>query len=481
MIMSKHLNQCVGKVAVGSTTRRREAAVLLSPALALVCAACGGRATDVGYDNEAVDQHSEALGRWWRPRPVAHALTGWAALDHSVRQPGPTSGQFLESGPYAGQPVPGYSGLLDNGDGTFLALPDNGFGSKANSADYVLGFYNIAPHFKTTSDGTTNPGAIENHSFTAFSDPNGILNNGVGIDLLVTADFDSYRSGSGHGTSSGIPVDPAIKENRLLTGYDFDVESIARDADGTYWVGEEFGPYLLHFDTNGTLIDEPVPHPVLASPHNPVVLASPGTHTLAASRGFESLSFDHAREYLYPVPESAPVVDALRPVPGDERVLEFYQFDPRTVEYTGVTYKYRKDGEPTDNGIVIGDMTSVGPDKFVLIERDNFGLDAEIKRLYIVDLNVTDADGILKKNLVLDLLDIDDPRDIGGPLVGLDADKFNFPFVSVECVLPLGPKTLGVAIDTNFPATGSDPEVPASTEFISVGFSRPVASLAPRN
>ena len=244
----------------------------------------------------------------------------------------------------------------------------------------------------------------------------GILNNGVGVDLLITADFDSYRSGDGHGTSSGIPVDPSIKEGRLLTGYDFDVESIARDADGTFWIGEEFGPYLLHFDADGTLIDEPVPHPVLVSPHNPVALALPGTHTLGASRGFESLTFDHAGEYLYALPESAPAVDALRPVPGDERVLEFYQFDPR------------KDGSETDNAIVIGDMTSVGPEKFMLIERDNFGLDAELKRLYIVDLNVADAEGVLKKNLVVDLLD----------------------------------------------------KVPASTEFISIAFSRPIASLSPR-
>jgi glycerophosphoryl diester phosphodiesterase len=34
-----------------------------------------------------------------------------------------------------------------------------------------------------------------------------------------------------------------IKVGRWLTGADFDVESIARMEDGTFWVGEEFGPY----------------------------------------------------------------------------------------------------------------------------------------------------------------------------------------------------------------------------------------------
>lgn len=447
---------------------------------AVVATGCGHVESGTPSEGGAVASESQALEALSDALPESR-LTGWAALDHSARTPGPTTGHFITSGPYDDQPIPGWSGLLDNGDGTFLAMPDNGYGSKANSSDYVLGYYIVTTELKRRGDGTTDPGSIVNESFTAFNDENGILANGAGVDLLITADFDSYRSGNGHGTNSGIPVDPSIREGRLLTGYDFDIESIARDPDGSYWVGEEFGPFILHFDPSGTLLDEPVPHPFLKSPQHPAVLASPGTHTQAQSRGFESLAFDHEKRYLYALAEAAPVVDSLRPVPGDERVLELFQFDPLTKQYTGVTYKYRKEGNATGNAIVIGDLTSVGPNKFVLIERDDFGLDAVVKRLYLIDLTVTDADGILEKRLLVDLLDIDDPRDIGGPLVGLPEDKFNFPFVSVECVLPLAPNRLAVAIDTNFPATGRDPAVPASTEIITLTFDRPIASLAPKH
>jgi hypothetical protein len=117
----------------------------------------------------------------------------------------------------------------------------------------------------------------------------------------------------------------------------------------------------------------------------------------------------------------------------------------------------------------------------VLIERDSlFGAAAVVKRLYLVNLGVTDADGILVKRLLIDLLDIDDPKDIGGDLPGLAPAKFNMPFDSIESVLSLGPKTLGVAIDTNFPGEdGRTPGVPDSTEFIKLQFEQPVHSHAP--
>lgn len=420
--------------------------------------------------------------------PASHELVGWAVLPQETRTPGPTSGQFI--GPANGvvppfvdaQPVPGWSGLLAVGDGTFVAMPDNGFGAKGNSADYVLGTYRVRPTFKTAADGTTEPGPVVNEEFVAFHDALGLLRNGAGVDLTITADRATYFRGPGAGTDSGIPVDSAIREGRLLTGYDFDIESIARTADGDFWVGEEFGPYLLHFDADGMLVEEPVPHPFLRSPNAPEVLAGLKTATLGSSRGFESLAFDHQGRLLYAVPEAAPVVDELRPVPGDERVLEIFEFDPGAREYTGRTFMYRKDGTATGNAIVIGDMANVAPDVFVLIERDSlFGPAAVVKRLYLVNLNVTDADGILNKRLLVDLLDIDDPRDIGGDLPGLEPGKFDMPFDSIECVLPLDARTLAVAIDTNFPfEDGRTPGVPDSTEIVQLRFAAAVVSYAPR-
>src|SRR5262245_55569499 len=86
-------------------------------------------------------------------------LSGWAEIPSTYRQPGPVSGQFATGSngvtpPYAGLPIPGFSGMIPaTTPGSYFALPDNGFGAQTNSADFVLGFYRVTPHFKTTGDG----------------------------------------------------------------------------------------------------------------------------------------------------------------------------------------------------------------------------------------------------------------------------------------------------------------------------------------
>ena len=68
--------------------------------------------------------------------------------------------------------------------------------------------------------------------------------------------------------------------------------------DGTFWVGEEFGPYLLHFDANGFLLRPPVRHPVLRAPQNPLnTTASP--LNLPSSRGFEAMTRNGDGSKLY--------------------------------------------------------------------------------------------------------------------------------------------------------------------------------------
>jgi hypothetical protein len=57
--------------------------------------------------------------------------------------------------------------------------------------------------------------------------------------------------------------------DRFLTGADFDIESIRQDYRGDFWVGDEFGPFLLRFDVSGKLLEAPIPLAGVKSPDNP--------------------------------------------------------------------------------------------------------------------------------------------------------------------------------------------------------------------
>ncbi len=243
-------------------------------------------------------------------------LVGRAVLNASTFAAGPTSGQFLAfnndgtvsatvgsnglaipfPGPN-GQPVQGFSAVLAGPKaGTYLVMVDNGFGTKASSADSLLRFYAVEPDFQT---GQVIPVDLQTGArlsgFTAAStfqlnDKNGLLK---GFQTIV-ADLDIYPN-STKTTPGGIAVAAEIKAGRLLTGADFDLESFRKAADGTYWFGEEFGPFLLHTDANGTLLDRPIATPNVAPLNtlygqDPLVLGHRGAsgyrpeHTLESYR-----------------------------------------------------------------------------------------------------------------------------------------------------------------------------------------------------
>ncbi len=413
-------------------------------------------------------------------------LSGWAEIPSTYRHPGPVSGQFTTPNngvtpPYQGQPIPGFSGVIPSTTpGSFIALPDNGYGAQTNSADFVIGFYEITPTFKATGDGTTSRGPVTVHHFTPFSDPNGLL------DATYITDGPVYNRTFYYSTAPQIQVDPSIKAGRWLTGADFDVESIARMDDGTFWVGEEFGPYLLHFDAQGRLLNVPVRHPVLRAPQNPQN-ATLGAANLASSRGFESMTRNSDGSKLYVTTESSINSET------DKRKLLIYEFDTRTRSYTGKTFLYTKDSsdfltgavDNATNVFLTGDMTHVVGDRYIVIERDDFqgppssANPPRQKKLYLFDLNEVDkATGALRKRLLVDLLDIDDPNDIGGPLAEIPANTFNFPLQSVESVTPVDDHTLLVGLDNNYPGgNGRVPGTPDGTELITLHSNVPLRTL----
>jgi hypothetical protein len=345
------------------------------------------------------------------------------------------------------QPIQGFSSILGTSKGDYLAMPDNGFGAKENSPDYVLRVYRIAPDFKTRFGGS---GSIRVKSFITLRDPQ------RKIPFPIVADAAFYPG-------SAIPVDATLRAERWLTGGDFDIESVREDRDGTLWFGDEFGPFLIHTDASGVVLDAPYALPDVRSPQHP--LPGAGTPNLPRSKGFEGMAIDPAGTVLYPMLEGALTTDP------DQRRLIISEFDTIARRYTGRQWFYRLEQAP----FAIGDLTTIEDGLFLVIERDNNqGAAAAFKKIYAVDFGQVDAAGFLVKREVVDLLQIADPHHLGGP----DA-IFRFPFQTIESVMPLGSRTIGVLDDNNYPfSSARTPGAPDPNEFIVIKLDRPIREFA---
>ncbi len=123
----------------------------------------------------------------YAPGPPAGARYG-AVVNPPVKLPTPS------------QPVEGFSAMVaGRRHGEYLAMPDNGFGNKANSVDFLIRAYYVTPHFKTARGGS----------------------GGVDVDLKHYIEFrDPHHR-------IGFPIVNEATSDRLLTGSDIDPESIA--------------------------------------------------------------------------------------------------------------------------------------------------------------------------------------------------------------------------------------------------------------
>jgi hypothetical protein len=327
--------------------------------------------------------------------------------------------------PGARQPVGGFSALLDApGRDTFYAMPDNGFGNKANSRSFLLRVYRVRADFETRRGGD---GDVRILDWITLSDP----------DRRIP--FAIVTEGSG---------------DRLLTGGDFDPESMRVAPDGTLWFGDEFGPFLLHTDARGRVLEAPIALPDgVRSPDAPPPYALPPT--LLRSNGFEGMAISPDGRTLYPALEGA--------VAGDKpTVRRVYEFDIRERRWSRTVRRYRV----ADPSYLLSDFTALDERRIVALERDNFeGPAAQHKRAFVYNLRAG------AKREVLDQLDIADPALISLPARPGDfglGDPFKMPYITIESVLPLGDGRLAIVNDTNFGSRGRNPELPDYSDFIVV-------------
>lgn len=389
-------------------------------------------------------------------------LEGWALMPANTFAEGPTTGQFATG---AGgnalpllnkQSVQGFSAVLAGPTaGSYYFMPDNGFGAKENSADALLRIYAVTPNFKTATGGTgtvsaanynsgSTMGGFTSGSYITLSDPNNLLS------LKIQADYKRY-----YNSAANALVDPSIRNDRLLTGADFDIESVRKDKNGNLWFGDEFGPYLVKTNAKGEVLRREIGMLGVLSPQNPAVINGSAAATLGRSNGFEGMASNPSGDRLYTLLEGT--------VTGDPaKTLRINAFNVDTEAYTGQQWNYKLDAAGTN----IGDMTAINDHEFLIIERNGATATSgtPFKKIFRIDLNNVDSSGNVIKSEVANLMNIADPHDLNGD----GSSAFTFPFTTIESVLILDAHTLLVANDNNYPGTGGRDLGSDNTEFLKI-------------
>ena len=337
---------------------------------------------------------------------------------------------------FEAQPVQGVSSIKPGAtSGAWWALSDNGFGGKWNSSDYRLCIYlfDVRPR---TEAGTDSRNALQ--AIIELSDP---------------AKFFPWRLADEN------------SEERLLTGLDADPESLVTMPDESFWIGDEFGPWMLHFSVDGELLAPPVELPDnLRSVDHPLAITRadiPRLAALARPRGHGPRrrqpdsgvhSRRHGRRRCAQDPARASLRHGGRKV--DWRPLLYMSWIADTSSLT--------------------DMSRIDGNRFVVIERDDQQGDAaRAKRVYSIDLDRAVPGKPLQKKLVIDLLSIGNSR---GLVVTTPAGApFRFPYLTTESIQVLDRKHVVIVNDNNYPATGGrGVNVKDATEWIWLELANPL-------
>ena len=176
---------------------------------------------------------------------------------------------------------------------------------------------------------------------------------------------------AGYGTSKETVVDA---NHRLLqrdkTG--IDSEGLAVMRDSTFWVSDEYGPHIVHFDRNGIELERMSPRGVQTTGRRlPAVLGH-----LRPNRGMEGITTTPSNRVLVGIMQSA-LYNPSKQAVVNKSVTRILMFDLAT----GKTkqYLYQQGGDFWKNS----EIRAIDEHRFLVDEHNG----KDVKHVYLIDLN----------------------------------------------------------------------------------------------
>jgi hypothetical protein len=268
----------------------------------------------------------------------------------------------------------------------------------------------LAANDRGTFDGRNNVPYLDRfHFFHITVDPAAAFPN-IKTVLLDTRFFKNESNQSFLGDSSAFDVTDPTQTLRL------DPEGVSVSAAGTFFVSDEYGPYVFEFDRQGHLLQRLSVPPkfLIANPRSGIdadgnsleLYPSNNTSGRQANRGMEGLAITPDGSKLVGMLQNALIQDKglnTATPPGrvgvNNRILTI---DPAT----GATHEYVYSVDAINQGRGVNDLLALNDHEFLALERDNRSLvptppaaaqSPNLKRIYRFDLNksgLTDVSGV---------------------------------------------------------------------------------------
>jgi len=184
-------------------------------------------------------------------------------------------------------------------------------------------------------------------------------------------------------TGKSLPLDP----NGL------DTEGLVRLKDGTFWIGEEYGPSLVHVAADGKIIERLVPVGLdadLAGAGYKITGALPAILARRQlNRGIEGIAISPDEQFLYGIvqnPLANPDAGAFKNAVAT-RILKLDLASRKVVGefvYTLDPFNTFKNDAKADkqSDVRISELSAIGPDQLIVLERI-----AKTTKLYAIDLS----------------------------------------------------------------------------------------------
>lgn len=197
----------------------------------------------------------------------------------------------------------------------------------------------------------------------------------LGTVTLRAADGTPYDGQVNTQASTGETITDLDGTPLAASPYGYDPEGLVAAADGTFWVSDEYGPFITHVAADGRQLGR-------LSPYDGTL---PGElRHREPNKGMEGLTLTPDGHTLVGIMQSALHPDDLTEKVKNVALDRIVTYDLRT----GATHEYPYLlHDPDRNGTAVSEITALSATRFLVDERDGEMEPGAFKRIYTVDVS----------------------------------------------------------------------------------------------